>query len=500
MATMDRRAFLGRSAAFAGAGLFSSGGARDADEPDARSPAASATRPRVRAAVPDRRPRTGRMMLALPRGFSYTTFGVIGATMSDGNITPLALDGMAAFPHPDRPEPGAADPQPRGPQRDQQPVEPRDRRRGAVHLRPDGGRRLLDARLRPAHPHAWCATSSRSRARSSTAPAATGSTTSRWLTGEETVSVRSGRRHGYVFPVPVTREPGEMPSGPPIIPMGRFSHEAVTTDQRTGIVYETEDAGAGVGSGFYRYLPTDPEDLYAGGRAADARRRRAPAGRPAPGPADRPRAAGRVVHDQHAGHELDQQQPGRQRLPPGLRPGRRQVQPARRDLVGRRGLDLLRVDQRRRRQERRQQRRRLPAGLRPDLALPRRWRRRGADPRLRVRRHRGTRLARQHLRLAARRTDPVRGRRIQRLRHPPERARTSAATSTGWSASRATAACSTSRSTSSTAASWPGATFSPDGQTLFFNMLGSGTGSVRPYTGIEGMTFALTGPWENGPL
>ena len=41
-----------------------------------------------------------------------------------------------------------------------------------------------------------------------------------------------------------------------------------------------------------------------------------------------------------------------------------------------------------------------------------------------------------------------------------------------------------------------GATFSPDGRTLFFNMLGSGSGSVRPYTGVEGMTFALTGPWE----
>ena len=45
-----------------------------------------------------------------------------------------------------------------------------------------------------------------------------------------------------------------------------------------------------------------------------------------------------------------------------------------------------------------------------------------------------------------------------------------------------------------------GATFSPDGQILFVNMLGSGTGSVRPYTGIEGMTFAITGPWEDGPL
>ena len=40
----------------------------------------------------------GRLILALPAGFSYVTFGEIGSTMSDGNPTPLALDGMAAFP------------------------------------------------------------------------------------------------------------------------------------------------------------------------------------------------------------------------------------------------------------------------------------------------------------------------------------------------------------------------------------------------------------------
>ncbi len=43
----------------------------------------------------------GRFVLALPAGFSYVTFGEIGSRMSDGNPTPLALDGMAAFPGPD---------------------------------------------------------------------------------------------------------------------------------------------------------------------------------------------------------------------------------------------------------------------------------------------------------------------------------------------------------------------------------------------------------------
>ena len=39
----------------------------------------------------------------------------------------------------------------------------------------------------------------------------------------------------------------------PIAAAGRFSHEAAAVDQRTGIVYETEDPGSGVGAGFYRY-------------------------------------------------------------------------------------------------------------------------------------------------------------------------------------------------------------------------------------------------------
>jgi hypothetical protein len=48
--------------------------------------------------------------------------------------------------------------------------------------------------------------------------------------------------------------------------MGRFSHEAAATDQRTGIVYETEDPGSGRGAGFYRFIPNNPRRLAAGGK------------------------------------------------------------------------------------------------------------------------------------------------------------------------------------------------------------------------------------------
>ncbi len=80
-----------------------------------------------------------------------------------------------------------------------------------------------------------------------------------WLSCEETTQVSAnGMRHGYVFEVPA--DAAAAPS--PLRPMGRFSHEATATDPRTGIVYETEDSGTSV---LYRFRPTDPRDLAAGG-------------------------------------------------------------------------------------------------------------------------------------------------------------------------------------------------------------------------------------------
>jgi secreted PhoX family phosphatase len=217
--------------------------------------------------MPDQR---GVEVLALPRGFRYVTFGHIGSTMSDGNPTPLALDGMAAFPGRRRGEvrlirnsedrnpfgvpggvlgdPGAKyDPAGGG---------------GTTTLVYDEHRRRLVAD--------WvslngtivnCAGGIGYRGRS-------------WVTAEETVAgpeasadaERFPQRHGYLFEVPVDRGPGELQRGEPIRAAGRFSHEAAAVDDGRGIVYETEDPGSGVGAGFYRYLPDDPGRLTAGGR------------------------------------------------------------------------------------------------------------------------------------------------------------------------------------------------------------------------------------------
>jgi uncharacterized protein len=94
-----------------------------------------------------------------------------------------------------------------------------------------------------------------------------------WLSCEETTNGTSQgfeQPHGYIFDVPVDADSAVEPV--PLRDMGRFVHEAVAVDPRTGIVYETEDYRwadgnpALPGCGFYRFLPHRPGDLEAGGR------------------------------------------------------------------------------------------------------------------------------------------------------------------------------------------------------------------------------------------
>lgn len=67
--------------------------------------------------------------------------------------------------------------------------------------------------------------------------------------------------HGFVFEVPATATGLVDPI--PLKAMGRFDHEAVCVDPRTGIVYLTEDKADGL---FYRFLPSRPGKLVEGGR------------------------------------------------------------------------------------------------------------------------------------------------------------------------------------------------------------------------------------------
>ena len=104
-----------------------------------------------------------------------------------------------------------------------------------------------------------------------------------WLSCEETVeglevvshwNGRFGGRqnaHGYIFEVPATAESEVEPV--PLKAMGRFIHEAVAVDPETGFVYETEDTYYSAtrraerpGAGFYRFIPDSPGQLARGGR------------------------------------------------------------------------------------------------------------------------------------------------------------------------------------------------------------------------------------------
>ncbi len=92
-----------------------------------------------------------------------------------------------------------------------------------------------------------------------------------WLSCEEIVltagfheeeKLQLQKDHGYVFEVPA-RTDAPLADPIPLVAMGRFMHEAVAVDPRTGIVYQTEDREDGL---IYRFIPKTRGDLRAGGR------------------------------------------------------------------------------------------------------------------------------------------------------------------------------------------------------------------------------------------
>jgi uncharacterized protein len=264
MSDRSRRDFLRRSAGLAGAALI-------APSLSGLVACSRGTVPETTARAAFRRAGLGQggygqlrpagAELALPEGFRCTVLSSTGKPMSDGNPTPGAFDGMAAFALPNgnvrliRNHENRDGPDTAAVKGDASTAY--DRKGGGgttsleVRIGPDGTAALVRDFVSLNGTIVNCAGG----------PTPWGS----WLSCEESVDGKVngwGEEHGYIFEVPAAAEGPVSPV--PLKAMGRFVHEAVAVDRATGIVYETEDRTPT--AGFYRFIPATRGRLTEGGR------------------------------------------------------------------------------------------------------------------------------------------------------------------------------------------------------------------------------------------
>ncbi|MCB0665884.1 MAG: DUF839 domain-containing protein [Saprospiraceae bacterium] len=211
-------------------------------------------------------------ILNLPEGFSYKIISRKGTPMSDGFLVPGAADGMATFEAPGdkvmiirnhEVSPGDIEGGPFGPQKELlsriSPDKVYDFGKG-VHPCMGGTTTLIY------DPSTQMVETEYLSLAGTIRNCAGGPTPwNSWLTCEEDTSPPNSERekwHGYVFEVPTSNVPS-LADPIPIKEMGRFNHEAVCVDPRSSIVYLTEDRGDGL---IYRFLPNTKNNLHNGGK------------------------------------------------------------------------------------------------------------------------------------------------------------------------------------------------------------------------------------------
>lgn len=210
-------------------------------------------------------------ILDLPKGFTYKAISTIGQTMDDGLLVPGLHDGMAAFPGSDGQTVIVRNHEVNFDQKNQSAFGKNQEKLkldqkdqfydwGKGEMPGLGGTTTLVYDTRSGElvsHHLSLAGTCRNCAGG---PTPWGS----WITCEETVQRADGtieKDHGYCFEVPADAK-GLVP---PVAlkGMGRFNHEAIAVDPKSGIVYLTEDRGDGL---LYRYIPVTPGQLAKGGR------------------------------------------------------------------------------------------------------------------------------------------------------------------------------------------------------------------------------------------
>ena len=213
-------------------------------------------------------------LLDLPRGFSYRIISEEGNEMSDGLLVPGAPDGMAALPGPygltvliRNHELSPDDTGPFGENRERaklvDPSKIYDSGHGETPSSGGTTTVVYDTRNGQVVREFLSLAGTIRNCSGGPTPWKT------WVTCEETVeragsneNFKTEKDHGYNFEVPVSARI-ELADPIPLTDMGRFNHEAIAVDPRTGIVYETEDRDDSL---IYRFVPNQPGKLQAGGR------------------------------------------------------------------------------------------------------------------------------------------------------------------------------------------------------------------------------------------
>ncbi len=206
-------------------------------------------------------------LLDLPKGFSYKVISRLGNVMSDGHVVPNAADGMGCIDMSNGKVALVRNHE----------LRPSQIREGALRNKPSDEFKAYDTHKERGYPLPGGTTTLIYDTKTHTLERewlslngtirnCSGGITpwGSWLSCEETTEKAGGdanKDHGYVFEVPIVMD--RMADPVPLKAMGRFNHEAVCVDPRTGIVYLTEDSNDSL---FYRFIPNVKGELAEGGK------------------------------------------------------------------------------------------------------------------------------------------------------------------------------------------------------------------------------------------